>query len=337
MVNVGVIGCGHWGNNYLRLTSSMPGVRLVACADVSEDRLKAVRQAYPNVAASSDCMSVVRQKDVQAVLIATPTATHHALAKEALECGKDVLCEKPLTTSVEQAEELVALAKKTGQVLMVGHIFVYNPGIQKLYEYTKSGMYGRIYYMDSVRTNLGPFRRDVNVVWDLAPHDVSIFSYLLGAHPLRVWAKGVSFLQPGIEDVAFISLMYPGQVLGHIHVSWLDPRKVRQITIVGDKKMVSWDDLDNVGPIKVYDKSVVRERYYDNFGEFFLLAREGDITIPKVTLAEPLKAELSHFIECVMKRKTPITDGMNGLQVVKVLAAVQKSIEQDGVPQEVKV
>jgi len=335
LINIAVLGCGHWGGNYLRLGSAAEGVRLVACADASQERVAAVRRMYPEVEASTSASDILARDDIQAVVIATPTETHYLLARQALESGKDVLCEKPLTASVGEAAELVRISQDRNRILMTGHIFLFNPGIRKVRDCITAGECGKPCYLHSVRTNLGPFRRDVNVVWDLAPHDISIFSYLLGAQPFRVWAKGESFLQPGIEDVAFITLAYPDKVLGHMHVSWLEPRKVRQITVIGDKKMVGWDDLDPVGPVRVYDKSVGRDRFYDNFGEFCLLAREGDITIPRVTLGEPLKAEFAHFLDCVTTRKAPVTDGANGLQVVKVLAAIQRSMQQDGLPQEV--
>jgi len=335
MTSVGIIGCGHWGNNYVRLLSTLPDAYLAACADASEERLQSVHAAYPDVRTMQDADSVLADPEIDAVVIATPTSTHYDLARRALEAGKDVLCEKPLAMTAKQCNELADLADGGGRILMVGHIFVFNPGIQKLREFAAAGEYGRIYYLHSTRTNLGPFRNDCNVVWDLAPHDVSIFGYLLDAQPTEVAARGMAFLQPGVPDVTFISLTFPDQILAQIHVSWLDPRKVRQITIVGDRKMVSWDDLDHVGPIKVYDKRVTREPFYESFGEFVLLAREGDITIPKVATTEPLKVEVSHFLECVRTRRQPLTNGRNGADVVCVLEAIQESLDGNGVPVEV--
>jgi len=215
---------------------------------------------------------------------------------------------------------------------MIGHVFLYNSGIRKLKDVIEQKQCGRIYYLHSERTNLGPFRSDVNAVWDLASHDVAIFNYLLGASPLKVSACGGRYLQKHLEDVAFVSLVYPRGVLVNIHVSWLDPRKVRQITLVADKKMVIWDDLDVVGPVKIYNRQVVKQYYYETFGDFHLLAKEGDITIPKVELCEPLKVQALHFLECVRTRRQPLTDGVESLRGIQVLSAIQKSLSRKGSP-----
>jgi len=335
MIRIGIIGCGHWGSNYVRLLSAFPDVELAACADSGKERLRAIAATHPNVKTTQEARSIIADQTIDALVIATPTSTHYDFARQALEAGKDVLCEKPLAATAEQCDRLADLADARGRILMVGHIFLFNPGIQKLREFAETREYGKIYYMHSTRTNLGPFRTDCNVIWDLAPHDTSIFNYLLDSQPTEVAARGMAFLQPNVADVTFISLTYPNDVLAQIHVSWLDPRKVRQITIVGDKKMVSWDDLDHVGPIKVYDKRVTREPFYESFGEFVLLAREGDITIPKVPTPEPLKVEVTHFLECVRTHTLPLTDGRNGADVVRVLEAAQKSLNANGAPVEV--
>ncbi|MBI4641837.1 MAG: Gfo/Idh/MocA family oxidoreductase [Candidatus Tectomicrobia bacterium] len=335
MINVGVIGCGHWGPNHLRHFSTLPNSRALMGCDLRPERLKVMKTWYPATRMTTNYLEILKHKKIDAVAIATPASTHSHLVKESLEYDKDVLCEKPLALTIEEGEELVSLARARGRILMVGHTFLFNRGIEKLKDSMKHSDYGTIRYMHAKRTNLGPIRDDVNVVWDLASHDISIFSYLLGTQPAQVTAKGESFLQAGVEDVAFISLTYPGDILVNIHVSWLDPRKVREITIVGDKKMIIWNDIDPIEPIRVYDKGVIHEPYYETFGEFQILARQGNITIPKIDLIEPLKIQSQHFLHCVKTRETPVSDGVTGLQVVKVLTAIQQSMKADGDPQRI--
>jgi predicted dehydrogenase len=329
-IGIGVIGCGHWGPNHIRNFSSLSGSEVIMCCDLNEDRLKAMQGVYRSIHVTKNYVDIVENTEIDAVVVATPTSTHYQIVKDCLTNGKDVLCEKPLSISSCESEELIEMAEAEGRVLMVGHVFVFNSGIQWAKEYINNGDMGGIYYLHSQRTNLGPIRNDVNVIWDLASHDISIVSFILNSGPERVTAKGESFLQDGKEDVAFISLTYPEKILVNIHVSWLDPQKVREITIVGDKKMVVWNDMSNIAPIRVYDKGVIREAYYENFGEFQLMLRDGDILIPKIHLVEPLKNQSNHFLDCVRTRKRPITDGTEGLNVVKVLSAIQQSIEKNG-------
>ena len=268
------------------------------CADVSEERLKAVKNLFPPIIATKDYKDILKNPDIDAVCVASPTNTHFALAKEALEHQKHVFCEKPLALKPQECEELKSLAQRNKKVLMVGHIFVFNPGIVRVKEYIAAGEIGRVYYAYSERTNLGPFRYDVNAIWDLAPHDIAIFNFLFNSRPLSVSARGHKCLGNSLEDLAFATLEYPGNILVNIHVSWLDPKKVRQITIVGDKKMVVWDDLDNVGPVKLYDKHVEKtSTYYESYGEFQLLSTEGSITIPKVGFTEPMKVQNQYFVQ----------------------------------------
>nr|HPN57477.1 Gfo/Idh/MocA family oxidoreductase [Candidatus Omnitrophota bacterium] len=275
MVTFGVIGCGHWGPNHIRIFSSLPDSKVKRCADLNEERRKAVQGAYPEVIASGDYRDILNDAEIDAVCVSSPTNTHYALTKEAIQAGKHVFCEKPLTLRPEESLELKHLAAEKQKILMVGHVFVFNKGITYLKELIASGEMGVIQYAHSERTNLGPFRYDVNALWDLAPHDVSIFNYLFDSSPVNVSARGHKCLGPSLEDLAFAALEYPNNILVNIHVSWLDPRKVRQITIVGDKKMVIWDDLDQMGPIKLYDKHVERtSTFYETYGEFQLLSRE---------------------------------------------------------------
>ncbi|MFA5059161.1 MAG: Gfo/Idh/MocA family oxidoreductase [Candidatus Omnitrophota bacterium] len=337
MVTIGVIGCGHWGPNHIRIFSQGANSKVAMCADLDAERLKAIKGLFPSVTAVSDYKEILKNPEITAVCIATPTNSHYALVKESLENNKHVLCEKPLALTAKECRELKELASQKNKILMVGHVFVFNAGIVRLKEYIKSGELGSVYYAHSERTNLGPFRYDVNALWDLAPHDISIFNYLLDSCPISVSARGQKCLGNSLEDLAFATLEYPKNILVNIHVSWLDPRKVRQITIVGDKKMVIWDDLDNNGPVKLYDKHVERTAvFYESYGEFQLLSKEGSITIPKIGLAEPLKLQSQYFIDCVEKNKNPdLADAQKAADVVRTLCAIQESIVKRGVPVEV--
>ena len=325
-IQIGVIGCGHWGPNHIRNFSSMEQSEVPICCDTNKDRLETIKKMLPSIEATTELHDVLSRDDITAVVVSTPVGSHYSIVKEALSAGKDVLCEKPMTMTVKESEELIDLAKKNDKILMVGHVFLYNMGIRRIKKYITSGELGRIHYIHCTRTNLGPIREDVNAVYDLASHDISICSYLLDANPIDVTAKGGIFLQHKVEDVAFVSLEYPENILANIHVSWLDPRKIRHLTVVGDKKMVFWDDLNAAEPIRLYDKGVIQEPYYTDFGEFQLLPREGDVVSPKIKMMEPLKVQAAHFLECVQERKAPISDGQNGLEVVRVLNLIDANI-----------
>ena len=302
------------------------------CADLDEKRLASIQKLYPQVNAVKDYRKILKSSEIDAVCIATPTNTHYPLSKAALEQGKHVFCEKPLALEEQQCLELEELARKYKRNLMVGHVFLFNQGILRLKEYIRSGELGKVYYAHATRTNLGPFRYDVNALWDLAPHDVSIFNFLFESCPVNVSARGLRCLGTALEDLAFASIEYPKNILINIHVSWLDPKKVRQITIIGDKKMVVWDDLDQIGPIKLYDKHVEKtSRFYETYGEFQLLSKEGSITIPNVIFQEPLKAQAQYFLECIEKKRTPErASARKGYDVVRVLNAIQRSINENG-------
>jgi len=332
LVRIGVIGCGHWGPNHIRVFSQLANSEVSMCADLSEERLKTIKSLFPNIQTTKDYKEILKNRHIDAVCIATPTNTHFVVAQEALENQKHVLCEKPLTLQPQESRILGDLAGKQKKILMVGHVFIFNPGIIKLKEYIRSGEIGQVYYAHSERTNLGPFRYDVNALWDLAPHDISIFNYLLDSCPLSVSARGQKCLGTSLEDLAFATLEYPNNILVNVHVSWLDPKKVRQITLVGDKKMVVWDDLDNLGPIKLYDKHVERtSTFYESYGEFQLLSKDGSIMIPKVGTSEPLKNQGQYFIDCVEGGKNPeLADFQKGGDVVKTLCAIHESMDQKG-------
>jgi len=331
-VNIGVIGCGQWGPNHIRIFSNFSGSNVLMCADPDEARLRDAKNIFPDIEGTQNYKDILNHPDIHAVCIAAPTDLHYALTKEALERGKHVLCEKPLATTPEECRDLKALAEEKNKVLMVGHIFLFNAGIVWLKSCIASGKLGKIHYIYSIRTNLGPFRYDVNALWDLAPHDISIFNYLFDGCPENVSGRGQKCLGESLEDAAFATLAYPDNILANVHVSWLDPKKVRQMTIVGDKKMVVWDDLDGVGPVKLYDKHVEKTKvFYKTYGEFQLLSKEGSITIPKIEAGEPLKAQGEYFLKCIATQSPPeLSDAQKGLDVVKTLCAIQSSIEQNG-------
>jgi len=329
---IGVIGCGEWGPNHIRNFNALPGCRVRTCVDPRDERRRAVASLFRGVKTAADPRAVLDDAKIAGVVVATPTATHFELVRDALRAGKDVLCEKPLAPTADECAELIDLAQAAGRILMVGHVFLYNPGIRRLKESLVHGECGRVYYLHAERTNLGPFRRDVSAVFDLASHDVSILLYLLGATATEVSARGECYLQPGVQDVAFLSIAFPDAVLANVHVSWLDPKKVRRLTVVGDRRMIVWDDLETSGPIRVYDKGVVRAASYRDYGEFQLLAREGDVTIPRIAMAEPLKVQSEQFLRAVRERVAPESDGRFALEVVRVLEAAQRSIAQGGAP-----
>ena len=335
-IKVAIIGCGHWGPNHVRVFSQLPGSQVVACADLDPNRLAAIREQFPQIQTFADSQEMLRAAPLDAVVVSVPTRAHYEVVRTALAAGMHVLCEKPLCANSREAQALVDLAAQSQRTLMPGHVFLFNAGILKLKELVDAGEAGRICCLRALRTNLGPVRRDVNSVFDLATHDIAIFNFVLKAQPTCVSASGGQFLQPDIEDVAFITLRYPGNILANIAGSWLDPKKQREIVVVGDKKMLAWDDLGAPGPIHIYDKAVVRHENYTDYGQFQLLAREGDITIPKVRLEEPLKAQNRYFLQCIREGRMPMNDGAFAIAVVKVLEAIEKSLRADGAPMAVE-
>jgi len=330
MIRVNVIGLGHWGPNLVRglLNSQRAEVGMVC--DLVESRLERIRRNISTaIVGTTDPTMAIADPRAEAVVIATPTHTHFALTKAALEAGKHVLVEKPLAASVAEAEALVELAERHNRLLAVGHVFLFHNGIRAVKQLIDSGQLGHVRYIFSTRTNLGPFRSDVNALWDLGAHDLSIFNYWLAGQPDRVTAFGTSFLHPGVEDVVVANFAYPGQVQACIHASWLNPQKVREITVVGDRQMAVWNDMDLNEPLRIYHKSVDVEpdaAYADSFGSFRLLVRSGDVIIPRIDGGPPLDAECAHFVDCIADGATPINDGRVGLRVVQALAAAQQSM-----------
>lgn len=337
-VQLAVFGVGQWGPNLIRNLDKPPLSHVSWVVDRDSSRLEEVTRRFPDVRTSTDVRPVFQDPNVKAVVISTPTSTHYALAKQALAAGCDVFAEKPLTNSLREAKELVDIAQRRRRILMVGHVFLYNPAVQEAKRRIQRGDLGRILYVSMERTNLGPIRSDVNAAWDLAAHDISIANDWLGQSPYSVSAIGDSWIQRGLADVVFATLRYRGHVLANLHVSWLNPRKVRQITVVGSKKMLTVDDMDLNEPLRIYDKRVRRQRratYPDTFAAFRGVIQEGDVTIPKIGTWEPLAAECDHFIECVRSRKEPLTGPRQALDVVGTLEGIQRSMSASG--QEVPV
>jgi len=336
MVNVGLVGAGAWGKHLLRNFASIPGSRLSKVCDLSDRVRSAVAAAYPDVAVESEFREIVSDSEIDAVVIATTPETHYELSTMALKAGKDVFVEKPLVLKVDEGTELVKLAERQKRLLMVGHIMVYHPAVLKLKDLIDSGELGNIHYLYGARLNLGKVREIENALWSFAPHDISIVLFLLGKEPVSVTAVARAYLQKSenIEDVSFMTMLFENGEMANIHVSWLDPNKVRKLTVVGSKKMVVFDDTEASEKVRIYDKGVDRNTDYQTYGEYLSL-RTGDIVIPKVDSSEPLRNECLHFIECVEKRTRPRSDGAEGLKVLKILAAAQKSIEQGGAPQKI--
>lgn len=329
MIKLGIIGIGGWGKNLLRNFQEGPGAEVVIAADKVEARRAAAGEKYPELTLTDDYTAILSHPDIRAVVVATPGATHYEIARDCLEAGKDVFVEKPMALTAADCEELCRLAAERELILMVGHLLLFHPAVRKLKEEVEAGTIGDLYYLYSQRLNLGKIRRSENALWTFAPHDVSVALYLIGKPAAAVSARGGSYIQKEVADVAFITVTFAGGVMAHIHVSWLDPHKVRRVTIVGSRKMLVFDDMDSSEPVRIYDKGVPERLAYDTYGEYLNL-RYGDVQIPWVRAGEPLRAETGHFIECVRERKTPLADGRNGLAVVSVLEAAQRSLEEGG-------
>jgi len=341
MIRVAVLGAGEWGPNLIRNFHNKQTSEVVWIIDRDAARLAEVQARFPDVQVSEEPARAFSDPAVDAVVVATPTSTHFTLAQQALQHSKHVLVEKPLTTKVKQGLRLLELATSQQLVLMVGHVFVYNPGIRKVKEYLDAGHLGKMYYVSMVRTNLGPIRLDVNAAWDLAAHDLSIVNYWLEAEPLSVSAIGGTWINDGIEDAVFATLTYPQGVLVNLHASWLNARKARDITVVGERRMLTFDDMDLNEPLRIYDKQVTdvrtRPTYVDSFASFRASVRKGDITVPKVPLGEPLAAQCAHFLECIVSGKQPFSGGREGVAVVRALEAMQRSIRARGREEQVEL
>ncbi len=331
VVNVAVVGVGGWGKNLVRNYSQIPGARLKYLCDLNEKKLQAVQSQFPADKTTTRFDDLVADPELEAIIVATTGPTHYKLCKQALLAGKDVYVEKPFVLSVREANEIVQLAAQKKRVLMVGHLLEYHPVVQKLKDMIDSGELGTVRYIYSQRLNLGTVRADENALWNFAPHDISVILYLLGSSPTDVSARGQCYLQPGIEDVVFLAINFNGKAMGHVHVSWLDPHKIRRLTIVGSKRMAVFDDLEPNEKLKIYDKGAEINTDYNTFAEYVGL-RFGDITVPYIRVGEPLRIECEHFLRCVRERSLPLSDGQDGLRVVKVLEAASESLRQNGTP-----
>ncbi len=330
MINIAVVGAGAWGKNHIRVFSEIPNVRLRYVCDQEPSKLRSLQEAYPQTKMVENLEPIVQDPEVRGVVVASSALSHYSLAKKILQADKDVLVEKPMALSVKDAEEMIEISERRKRILMVGHLLIYHPVVDRLKEMVVSGELGKIYYIYTQRVNLGVIRQDENALLSFAPHDVSVILYLLEEEPVMVSGYGESYIRKGIEDVAFLGLQFSDGKMANIHLSWLDPHKLRKITIVGSKKMVVFDDMEVSEKLKVYDKGV-KNLSYDTYGEYLSL-RFGDITIPSIKMTEPLRAEAEHFIHSIESRKEPKTGGRNGLKVVKILMAAQESLKKKGFP-----
>jgi predicted dehydrogenase len=334
-ISVAIVGVGNWGFNHARTFSQLADSDLRLVCDLSEARLRRVREILPEVTLTTDYAKIIKDDSIAAVVIATDAETHYSLAKQAILAGKAVFIEKPITLDLREAAELVEMAEKRNQVLMVGHLLLYHPIVTALKNYLLSGEWGEIFYIYSTRVNLGTLRTTENALWSLAPHDISVMIYLVGQMPQVINAVGHSYIKPMVQDVVFFSLHFSNDIMSHGQASWLDPHKVRQFTIVSRKKMAVFDDVEPREKLRIYDKGYVDSKEYLSYSDQYTI-RDGDIFIPAIKMVEPLKLECQHFLDCVAHQSRPLTDGINGLEVLRVLTAAQRSLEQGGMPVKVE-
>ncbi len=328
MIRFGVIGYGYWGPNVVRNLDHLDGSEVAVVCDKSPTARKRIQKAFPHIKVTSDSAEVMSSTEIDAVAIVTPVWTHYELTKAALQNGKHVFVEKPFTSNAAQAEELINLATQKHLKIMVDHTFLFTGAVQKIGQLLEEGTLGKIYYYDSTRVNLGLFQHDVNVIWDLAPHDLSIIDHLIKEKPEAVVATGQVHLN-GLEDIAFITVYFPNKLIAHINVNWLSPVKVRTTLIGGEKKMLVWNDLEADEKIKIYDKGVhitSREGLYNLLVNY----RSGDMWAPQVEQVEALRKELGYFVDCISNNKTPFNDGRAGLRVVRLLEAANESVRKKG-------
>jgi predicted dehydrogenase len=330
-LRVGVIGCGHWGKNYVRMFSSLSNVVLAGVADVASEKRALAKKMAPGVAVFADYHELLNPDRCDALVISTVASTHYAIAREALNAGMHLLVEKPFTLTVQEAEDLIQISKKKQKILMVAHTFLYNPSVHKVKQCIEEGVMGDLYYLKARRTHLGLIREDVNAIWDLAPHDISMFLYFLEEEPVRVQAMGRCVLRKGREDAAFVSLEFPSGVIANTFVSWADSNKERSLDIVGSKARVLFDDLSTLEPVRIFYKGVSVDDSSAGFGEFKYMLRDGAILSPKVEIQEPLKVLCEEFVECVLKGRKPFSDAAMGKKVVSVLCQIDAALGRKGI------
>jgi predicted dehydrogenase len=331
-ISVGVIGCGYWGPNLVRNFKGLPNCNLKAMCDLSEARLAHMRNLYSDVEGITDYKHMLNGIGLDAVVVAAPVKHHYPLAKASLLAGKHTLIEKPMATSSAECEELIDIAERNGLVLMVGHTFLYSSAVRKMAEIVEAGDIGDLRYINSRRLNLGLFQKDINVAWDLAPHDISIILHIIGEFPLAVNCQGNAHVTKHIEDVTNMSLTFRHNRFATIQSSWLEPRKIREMTIVGTRRMIVYDDLQTHEKIRIYDVRVERPPHYDTFAEFHYSYHYGDSYIPHIKQEEPLKMECQHFLDCIESGNKPLTGGREGLELVTILEAASASLKQNGAP-----
>jgi len=329
-ITIGVVGCGYWGPNLVRNFRSLGDCHLKMICDTSETRLKHVKSLYPEVSEAMDFSHMLNGANLDAVAIATAVKTHFPLARASLLAGKHTFIEKPMVASSKECEELISIANKQGLILMVGHTFLYSPAVRKIKEIVDCGDIGEIRYISARRLNLGLFQKDINVAWDLAPHDISIILHIMDDLPISVNCSGIAHITPGIEDVTTMWLTFRKQRSAVIQSSWVDPRKTREMTIVGSKRMIVYDDVAQLEKIRIYDARVERPAHYDTFAEFHYAYHHGDVYTPFVKQDEPLKTECQHFLDCIQHKRTPLTNGTKGLELVRILEASSESLRRSG-------
>ena len=337
MIKVGIIGYGYWGPNLVRNFVEVPGSQVVAVSDLRPDRLTAVSARYPTINTTTDHRDLLIDPKIDAIAIATPVSTHYEIAMQALQAGKHVLVEKPMTATSEQSMRLIEEAERRQRVLMVDHTFVYTGAVRKIRDLVEKNEIGEIYYYDSVRVNLGLFQHDVNVIWDLAVHDLSIMDYVLGVFPIAVSATGINHLPGQPENVAYVTLFFERNMIAHVHVNWLSPVKVRRTLVGGSQKMIVYDDLEPSERIKVYDKGVTFNQSSESVYQMLLGYRTGDMWAPQLDITEALRVEALHFIRCIERGERPVTDGEAGLRVVHILEAATRSMLKRGQPVKFKM
>jgi predicted dehydrogenase len=331
-VRVGVVGLGYWGPNLARNFDRLNDAELAYCCDLDEANLAKARANYPGAIVTNDLDRLLADDTLDAVVVATSVPTHYALGKRAIEAGKHTFIEKPIALRARDAEDLVAAAAAKGVKLMVGHLLEYHPAVRKVKQLVDDGELGKVFYVYANRLNLGKVRTDENALWSLGPHDISVINYLTGEEPVEVSARGECYLQDDVEDVVFGYIRYANGMVGHLHVSWLDPHKSRKITVVGSDKMVVFDDMESDRKVTIYDKGATTTRTkFETYGEFVTL-HFGDIHIPKISNEEPLRVECQHFVDCIRDDKTPLSDGRDALNVVRVLDAMERSLRNGGAP-----
>ena len=330
MLKIGVVGCGYWGPNLLRNFNSLEDCIVKTVCDRDDKRLNHMKSLYPCISITNEYSDIINDDSINAVVIATPVFTHYSLAMQSLNAGKHTFIEKPLASSVEQSRELVETAIKNNLILMVGHTFVYTPQVRKIKEIIDSGEIGELMFISSRRLNLGLFQKDINVAWDLAPHDLSIVLYLTGEAPESVSCTGKAHINPDIEDITNITMNFSGGCFALVQSSWIDPRKVREMTIVGTKKMIVYDDLEPLEKIKIFDKRVEVPPHYDTYAEFHYAYHYGDVYSPYLKQTEPLKIECQHFLDCIKTGNKPESSGEDGMRVVQILESCSASLNDGG-------